>query len=58
MKIAAIVLSIGVAVLVVAWILATNLPPASAALVFPIVGPIVIMGGGLSLMLLRNEVGS
>jgi|GEM_PF-5380722 len=54
MKTALIVLGIGIAVLVAAWILASNLPPAAAELVFPIVGPIVIIGGGLSTVFLKN----
>jgi hypothetical protein len=44
----------GIVVLVAAWILASNLPPAGAALVFPIVGPIVIIGGGLGTVFLKN----
>lgn len=54
MKTALIVLGVGIVVLVAAWILASNLPPAGAALVFPIVGPIVIIGGGLGTVLLKN----
>lgn len=54
MKTALIIMAIGVAILVAAWALASNLPPASAELVFPIVGPIVIIGGGLTTVLLKN----
>ncbi|WP_349897392.1 hypothetical protein [Parafrigoribacterium soli] len=54
MKAGLTVLAIGAVVLVGAWLLASNLPPASAALVFPIVGPIVIIGGGLSTVWLKN----
>jgi ribulose 1,5-bisphosphate synthetase/thiazole synthase len=55
MKTAIIILGAGIAILAAAWVLASNLPPAAAELVFPIVGPIVIIGGGLTTVLLKNS---